>query len=315
VNKTDKKEETSSFVPGRQSRLYKPCLCGTWACVGISVILVGVILCLAWVRISWNIPEDLNKFIGKGLFPISSLAGLSVTCLTAFLAVLIYLRQRQHAVGIYKQQADDTRNLERRLRYGDEIGLEKLPLLLDEWIGEKKANCVICLSNYSQIPGFWLCANSAAKIIGSLKICNDSKNKVKILLFGPNADKFKEICNQVVPGSERWGQKTPEEVFQQYNSERDALDLLDNISFGFLREDNKMPVNVLILADTSDQEIGKFSGEVVYGYEHRTTAEISMNYLAKLDLRHATDEGLYQIIYSLARALTPEKVWREVLQK
>jgi len=311
VNKTDHKKETSSLVPGRQDRFYKYYLWGTRACGIISVVLVGVVLWLALVRIWGNMPEALNKFIGKGPFPISSLAGLSVTCFTAFLAALIYLRQKQHAVGIYKKQADDTKNLERRLRYGDEIKLEKLLLLLDEWIGEKKANRVTCLSNFSQIPGFWLCAKFAAKIQGSLRMCNDPENEVKIFLFGPKDNKFKEICEQVSE-SENGDKKSLEKVILQYNSERAALRSLDNISFGFLREGSKMPVNVLILADTSDNEGGKSSGEVVYGYEHKTTMKISRDYLAKVDLRHATDEGLYQIINSLAGALTNNLMQEEL---
>ena len=286
MNKTDNKKEISSLVPGRQSMFYRPCLWGTWACGAISVVSVGIVLWMVWVRISWNIPEDWNKFIGNGLFPISSLAGLSVTCFTAFLAALIYLRQKQHAAGIYKELTD-------RLLYGDRIKLDGLLLLMKEWIEKKKASHIFCLSNYSQIPGFWLPVEYAAKIQTMLKISDTPENQVKILLFGPNDDEFENISEEVA-GIKRWERKKSRDVIEQYNYERAALATVNNIYFGSLLKRSEMPVNVLIFAEIIDGEQGKTTREVIYGFKNitnQTGAPVEgtsgPDWLAPPELRHA----------------------------
>ena len=314
MNKTHNKKEISPLVAGRQSMFYKlfykfyPVL--TVVCGIISVLFVGVVLWMVLIRISWNIPEDLKKFIDNGLFSISSLAGLSVTCFTAFLAVLIYLRQKQHA--------EKFMNI---LRYGNVIRLDGLLLLISEWIENKKASRIFCLSNYSQIPGFWLPVEYAAKIHATLEISETSKNKLKILLFGPNEDEFEKICTEAVLKSKRWEGKSSQDVIKQYNKKRMLLNNVNNIYFGsLLPERGEMPVNILILAEIMDDGQGRRTSEVVYGFKKTTNPGDNQDNsvpdcLAQFELRHATDDGLYQIVYSLARALTPEEVWREALQE
>jgi hypothetical protein len=192
---------------------------------------------------------------------------------------------------------------------------------MSEWIEKKKASHIFCLSNFSQIPGFWLPVEYAAKIQTMLRICETHENQVKILLFGPNEKEFEEICNKAVPKSERWRNKSPKDVIEQYNRECALLRAVDNIHFdSLLSERGNMPVNVLILAEVMADERGRRTREVVYGFKKITNPVDNQDNsvpdcLASFELRHATDEGLYQIIYSLAKALTPEKVWREVLQK
>ena len=308
MNKTHNKKETSPLVADRHTmfdKFYKFCFLPiTLVCGGISVVFVGVVLFLALSHISGNIPEDLNKFIDNGLFRISSLAGLSVTCFTAFLAVFIFLRQKQHA--------EEVMNI---LRYGNVIRLDDLLLLISEWIENKKASRIFCLSNYSQIPGFWLPVEYAAKIQATLEISETSKNQLKVLLFGPNKEEFEKICKEAVFHGERWKGKNYQEVIKQYNEKCMWLENVNNIHFGLLLpERGEMPVNVLILAEIMDDGQGRRTSEVVYGFRKTTNPVDNQDNsvpdcLAQFELRHATDEGLYQIVYSLARALTEEEAW------
>jgi len=139
------------------------------------------------------------------------------------------------------------------------------------------------------------------------KTSDTPENQVEIRLFGPMDAQFKDISEEVA-GNKRWKKKTSDDIVQQYEYERAALMAVNNIHINSLRNPSDMPVNVLILAKMRADTGETTRREVVYCFKKTSNPAQDSSVpdcLAQFELRHATDEGLCEIINSLARALTP----------
>lgn len=271
--------------------------------MGFSVFIIIVFSCYMYVRprIPFSSAMEPIDLARRSLY--ANEVALLLTCLTIVMAYVIFETQKAQS----KELASSS-------KYGTKIDYVGLNTKLEELIQKKKLDKIIFISNYSQVPGFWL----DKKVRNRFKeLINLSlSNNIDIDLRGPSdiAAIYDQMDIPFWMKREKSWLVNRHRIINEYKRDIAYLDQLASTLRGnphgsFSRShrrisDLELGVNALMVCKRNSPNIDNSLYEIMYfvprskgrfmGLPTTILPDIPKP-LLPIEIRHASDEATYRL--------------------